>query len=533
MTECRDPLPSDPLPGSNLKGNAAGAAWTYLLDSLELDSVMCVGRPGHAALGTLERIARHVIVADERALDEVPAGSIDLVYVTASGRRTLETYGVLTSLVGLLSHRGRLYVEDRRSGRQARLLTGADLGRVDTFWLTPARGEMRSAVPLDDEPIRRFFVAHGITVPSLHRPLRPLDRLLPMAASRNRIGLLAGRTEGDSPSATRVPAYIRDLAAAQGVDLSSYRFGLSARGRYSSRKVIFYLFAPHARRPELIIKTTRDPAHNDRLANEELALRHVARLGFVAPGTAPAVLFSGEHGGLRIVAETALDGALLSSRAYRIGARAAYTWLTELSAVSARRDATARPVIVSNLEGIEAAVERIYVLDPVDRDRLRRTTRTLVENADRLPVVFMHGDASTWNALLRADGRVAFLDWEAAELHGMPLWDLFHFARSHILSGARLRRLARRPSSLVRALHADVELRHAIEVYRHRLDIPSELVAPLLTMCWAHRALREVTRLDAGRLGQGHYLGLLRESLDPSLSAAWSSSTRTDEAIPL
>ena len=28
------------------------------------------------------------------------------------------------------------------------------------------------------------------------------------------------------------------------------------------------------------------------------------------------------------------------------------------------------------------------------------------------------------------DGRVVFLDWEAAEARGMPLWDLFYFLRS-------------------------------------------------------------------------------------------------------
>ena len=33
--------------------------------------------------------------------------------------------------------------------------------------------------------------------------------------------------------------------------------------------------------------------------------------------------------------------------------------------------------------------------------------------------------------------RPAFLDWEAAELHGMPLWDLFYFARSVAVGVAR------------------------------------------------------------------------------------------------
>ena len=50
-------------------------------------------------------------------------------------------------------------------------------------------------------------------------------------------------------------------------------------------------------------------------------------------------------------------------------------------------------------------------------------------------MVFQHGDPGVWNLLITPDGRPAFLDWEAAEHHGMPVWDLFYAARSVGIAG--------------------------------------------------------------------------------------------------
>ena len=36
-----------------------------------------------------------------------------------------------------------------------------------------------------------------------------------------------------------------------------------------------------------------------------------------------------------------------------------------------------------------------------------------------------------------------------------------------------------------------------------------------MTLCWAHRALREVTRLEAADREASHDLGLMEASLDP------------------
>ncbi|MDQ3146320.1 MAG: hypothetical protein M3R01_05225, partial [Actinomycetota bacterium] len=61
-----DVTPSEPT--ANRKGHVLGASWTYLLPSLELGRVLCIGRPSAPALETLQRHARSVAVVGPDAL---------------------------------------------------------------------------------------------------------------------------------------------------------------------------------------------------------------------------------------------------------------------------------------------------------------------------------------------------------------------------------------------------------------------------------------------------------------------------------
>ena len=47
-------------PGTNVRGGVVGASWTFLLPSLELERVLCVGVPRLGELRTLARLARDV-----------------------------------------------------------------------------------------------------------------------------------------------------------------------------------------------------------------------------------------------------------------------------------------------------------------------------------------------------------------------------------------------------------------------------------------------------------------------------------------
>ena len=55
--------------GTNLKKDGAGAAWTFLLPSLELGLALSVGTPSAASLRTLSRLADEVVVACHDASD--------------------------------------------------------------------------------------------------------------------------------------------------------------------------------------------------------------------------------------------------------------------------------------------------------------------------------------------------------------------------------------------------------------------------------------------------------------------------------
>lgn len=520
----------DPRPGTNIRGDAAGAAWTYLLDSLEAGRVLFVGEPSDASRRTLERVATELVVTRPDLL-AVPSGPYDLVYLDGRPAAAVAAR-MLRALVPHLGDHGWVYLEGRTGNALTRAVLDAGLAEIARYRMTPATGEVETAVPVGDAVVAGWFRRRGITARRGRGPLSRVGRALFGADDAARVGLFATPSAGVGQAQRRVPGYIQQIARGEGVDLSAYRFGLSARGRYGSRKVILYLFEPDRRMPGIVVKITRDPSHNDRLVNEERALRRVADAGFVERGTAPGVVFSGQHGGLQVVAETALDGVLLTTgAAYRRGARQAYRWLIELSARSAVRGPQGGPEIASALESIVSGIDRIYRPEPMEIERLRQSERQLRAQIDQLPTVFVHGDAAAWNVLLTPDDGVAFLDWEAAEPNGFPLWDLFHFARSHILAASRVKRLARRPETLVRSMVEDEDLRAAIGLYQERLAIDDSLVGPLLHLCWAHRALREVSRLEESRLSEGHYFGLMRASLRSELDSAWTRPAENDTAL--
>ena len=98
-------------------------------------------------------------------------------------------------------------------------------------------------------------------------------------------------------TAHQPPQFLVSLAAAAGFDLTRYRFALSARGRYNSNKIVFYLFEGLQQGPEIVVKMTRAPEFNFRLANEAAVLTRLKQTDFVEPGTYPELLVPCKYGG--------------------------------------------------------------------------------------------------------------------------------------------------------------------------------------------------------------------------------------------
>src|SRR5690606_25725602 len=119
------------VPGTNLRGEVTGANWIYLLPSLELEHILCLGAPSSASLAALARLGRVSIAAEPSALADLapvdqwghvtriergpdgalasPAQSTDLVLV-AGGTSALDE-SLHAEIARVLRPEGLLWVE--------------------------------------------------------------------------------------------------------------------------------------------------------------------------------------------------------------------------------------------------------------------------------------------------------------------------------------------------------------------------------------------------------------------------------------
>jgi hypothetical protein len=533
-------LATEFVPGTNLKGKVAGANWTFLLPSLELDLILCVGVPAAAALTTLARLGRNVAVLCEsapqqRAVSELrqrgdllnvqpitggaQAGlpladqSVDLIVLAdGAGRRALPA-----GLVRLLKPAGLVYYVAGSRG------AGAGLGAPQHFWVTPLRGEMQTAVPANDQQTIHYFIRNALYSPSVKlRPFKRAERAINRRLARLalRQSTLAGQPAADLDEGP--PRYLRAIAQDAGVDIGAYRWGLAAHGEYTSRKVLFFLFAGEGSTPAYIVKMTREPALNRRLENEQRALALLHEHGLGDRQVLPEAAFFGHHSGLAIVGETIVAGAPFRQRTDGTAEcrylHAAVDWLTDLAAATADRSGAGSLQVAEGLETLLERFVEIYQITPAHRAFLAELLGRIAGSPAAFPLVFQHGDPGTWNLLATPAGRTAFLDWEAFERQGMPLWDLFYFVRSYGVWSSRMAGVRDSLKGFERQFMADSALGTylvaAVGRYCARSGLAPELVEPLFYTCWMHRALKEATRLPVDQLERGHYVGLLRLCID-------------------
>lgn len=568
-------LATEFVPGTNVRGEVTGANWTFLLPGLDLGQVICWGEPPTAARRALERLAQRVTVCDPATSGPWPYAdsSADLVYLAdGTGLERLRDEHFRREIARILTPRGRVYVEHRGRLASTQIAADALLGDSLRLWLTPLTGEMHTAVPVEDEGTRRFFLQRGLISPSVTvhtfkdalravrgrvtaaaRPApeavggsdgkpggsaakgfaRAAGRLALAGITRaetalhaqsgriGRYGLLippAGAAPEPGP-----PTYLRDLGAGAGLNLAAYRWGLWAGGQYSSRKVLFFLFEGDQPAPRYLVKMVRAAHFNARLENETQALRRLEALGVEnEDGLPPRVVFDGHEHGLALVAETVIDGAPFEKSALYTPdcpyARAAVAWLTALGETSARsqRTPSAEPARVT--AELLRRFQSVYDLSEAEYAFLASQVEALGRVVRGFPVVFQHGDPGTWNMLVTSAGRVGVLDWESAEPQGMPLWDVLHFWRAYVVLASRaagehdtLRGYARH--FLDESAFSPV-LIDSIRRYTERVGLAPEAVEPLYYTCWMHRALKQATTLPRSKLPQGYYFRLLRQSIE-------------------
>ena len=551
------------VPGSNLKGDVRGANWALLMNRLELGRVLFLGAPTPATLSMVQTLAAEIMVwepnASRRRQLLAWLQTVDLSRVTVAARPQA-TWRLDEVRLDLLchSHSGTrwptsLLRDSIRAGEQvyveavtpfsrnlwARKMEKI-LGQIRAplcVWLTPFHGEICSAVPMDDRATSRYFLRRGmcgnnIRVPGLKKAERVLARSgIEMPLTR-RIGLLHRGTVNAAPAGEPVqsdrvalrrdvqaPHYLRELALRAGIQTDDCRWGLWARGEYRSQKALFFFFDPTTGEPQHVVKMVRDPEFNGRLENEYHALRKLYDLGSEHHPHVPRAVFLGHPGSLAAVGETAVQGVPFQERSDGTVncpvVREAVHWLTQLG------EASARPVepgtVGDALHDLYVRFCHVYQPAPPLRLFLERQIQRLATNEHSMPMIFQHGDPGVWNAVVSDQGRVVFMDWEAAETHGMPLWDLFYFLRSYVMLG-RVRGLRTRAetfaSHFLDAGPLSALIQEATAEYCARVGVHPSLVEPLFYTCWMHRALKESNRLDASQLERGRFLELLQMCME-------------------
>jgi Phosphotransferase enzyme family len=529
------------VPGTNRRGGLPEVSWTLLLDRLELGHVTCLGQPRRRTLRALQRRARAVtiVTADgpachraRRRLERAGLGSVGVVSIARVGdlpqadlavvlgrwwlRRAAADHG----LAALLSASGAVYAEGGQPGRAEGLPLPASRPVV-RLWLWVVEGDVRLAAGLDDDAAVAFLRRPPAAQPIARFRPRPRElgrRVRPHRRVGERIGVLSVATRPVGGPGAPVPGYIRAIAAAAGEPLDGCRVALAAPGDYPSRKAILAVFPPGGSEPRYIVKIARDPVFNGRLENEDRALRALAAAGIGDAATVPRASFFGHDGGLAVLAQTAISGVPFRQVARGThdcpSARAAIAWLMELGARTADRTIAEPGQAAAALRVLLHRFVRLYRPSVAEQELLAEQIDAIAASRRPFPLVFQHGDPGVWNLLITPEGRPAFLDWEAAEQRGMPLWDLFYAERSVGIGVARA--MGTRSSLDAFAEHylADGPLSRVLADdvgrYCRQIDLDAALVGPLFFTCWMHRALKEAARLEPHRLANGRYARLLR-----------------------
>jgi len=605
-------------PGTNLKGQAAGANWTFLLPSRELEQIVCIGLPSASSMATISHLGgwvtiahssqEHIqkanelwrlkqfssirmILAKDRTELPLPSDRVDLVFITEKDARwQLNNSRIFQEeLHRILKPKGVIYYESSKIVDFVPDKT-TDQSLVEKFggsaliWLAPVKGELQSAVPAHDREAINYFIHHQLSGTSVNlKALKPLRWVInqrnvtiprngeahhtsltpkgstqsPIKASirsaglrtqatlehaerflisqkivANRHGVFLGRSVANM--ANRPPQYLCSIARQAGVDIDNCKWGLSAPGDYNSRKVLFFLFnrkkgARKLLKLDYIAKTVRDPGLNHRLENEHRTLKILQERGIGTRETVPQIAFFGYHNDLAIVGETSIEGTPFRQRTTTTTdcpyAQAVIDWLTYLGEASVDFTTATAGQVAEGLDTLFKRFSQIYHLSPAHYDFMAKQIAVIRATENTFPLLLQHGDPGPWNVLVTPGGDIAFLDWEAAEIKGMPLWDMFYFLRSYCMEIARANGIHDRLDGFTQLFLTESPFNQLVaksaKQYCQLIGLAQELVEPLFYTCWMHRALKESSRLTYKRVESGHYVNLLRLCIEQRKSSTF------------
>lgn len=415
--------------------------WRFLLPDSAFGSVLVVGPADDVLMTALEDVAATVARSDGAGRD-VNARP-DLVVTIAPDDVTLR------AAIDRTASGGWIYVGsgEPRTGRSSLrevVLAVERAGLVDTrrSWHWPNEPAALEIVPLDDaRAIRAAF--------DRRRSGRTGRLKAGLALVALRIGIFGLVLPGwsvvarrpDSGSATPGDAPLDAVRAALPGGRDTSIVLLTPRFR-ASRHVIGLVSTPASDGPAAVLKLPRLPGDDDGIRREAAALTGAARAGVVGVPDLIAL-----HGPPRpALVESALAGVVIGGRDVRARPMESLeeieAWTRALAGPPDRRLVRLRSLWAPALQrialaiGVQAgaaaavpAAREGLASEPAVARLVERTATILEPLGDALvPIVLEHGDLAPPNLLRLWDGGLGVVDWEVADVDGLPLGDLLFFA---------------------------------------------------------------------------------------------------------
>ena len=532
------PLPVATEP--KLLTHARRLDWRFLLPSHRLGRVAYLGEADTSLLEALETFAEHVARPAEGA-----SGTYDLVVLRNPHAALLDRAH------RLVRPGGSIYVELDRSAlwglaglrrprRIRRILSGLGFEAIQLSWHQPDFRRCGQIFPLGaSEIVHRALGERTLKTTLRVRAWR--DRLLLrlglLPALAPAVSIVATRADARGPRTNAVEKMVAGLV--QPAELGRRRLAGGAHTHLitprfrTSRHVVALLFPAGESTPTLVAKVPRLAGDNGGVANEALILAEFDARG--APeDSIPRVAAFGDAGDRAVLVQTAVIGSPLTPALIRSDPRrhveAMLAWLGEVERATGAEDGYAawQTLVALPLEAFAAASPR----DGEERRLVARTlelTAPIAECGVRVGV--QHGDLSHPNLMALDGGGIGVVDWELAELHGLPLQDASYFLGYAAFSLAGARGVAEELAAFDEAFIAPGGwAARELGAFAKRTGIPGGLVTPLFVAGWARSAARMRDRLEPGSAGdpsawlrESRYYVLWRHALEHASQLQWEA----------
>jgi Phosphotransferase enzyme family len=380
---------------------------------------------------------------------------------------------------------GMVILEGRGGGRRL-AAAGFDVMR---YLARPQLESPEFFLPLQGAP-GAYALRHWATEDRRWRRVR--NRLLAEAAARGVLpevvpGVAIGTRSG------RVPYFV-SAARERVAELPDAGWLLSLGRADALSRNVFHLFGAAEREPRLVVKFARSRGYDEPFVREEGGLRLAANAGPTVAAHAPRLLARFDVDGASASVETAAAGEPLKRYLSRPISRE-----SKLAALSD----VARWIVgvgAATSHGSDEPVVRRTAVENAPAVPDRRLLEEALAASGEVPAVLAHNDLGSWNVIRNESGGFVAVDWESAQPHGFPLWDLVYFLTEGLATadGAiehgwepYVRGLFRGTGESSRFLF-DWIARGA-----DAMSVSSDKVGPLVTLCWLHHSASTTQRREA------------------------------------